>query len=368
MRHLSGWITFAGCVLVVAVLYWAQAVLVPFSLAILITFVLTPPVTWLQRRIGRAAAVFTVVVLVFTGMGLAGYGVYRQMASLGEELPGYRTNIREKIRDVRGAQSGTSVQKLSNTLEQIKGDLGAPRPKSGTPTQPVVVTTEPMGGVSAINWLGPFLQPLSTAGLVVTLVLFMLLDREALRDRLVGLFGRGRVAVTTKAMEEAGRRVSTQLLLQTLVNVVYGTIALLGLYLLGVPYPLFWGAIGAALRFIPYVGPVIAAVGPIVLALAALPGWARPAAVAGFYAALELFTNLVLETMLYAGAAGISEVALLVAVAFWTWLWGPLGLLMATPLTSSGDCPGRPYNRKPDKGSGFNPWPQYRCCCNKRRS
>lgn len=209
MRHLSGWITFAGCVLVVAVLYWAQAVLVPFSLAILITFVLTPPVTWLQRRIGRAASVFTVVVLVFTGMGLAGYGVYRQMLSLGEELPGYRTNIREKIRDVRGAPSGTSVQKLSNTLEQIKRDLGAPRPTSGTPTQPVVITTEPIGGVSAINWLGPFLQPLSMAGLVVTLVLFMLLDREALRDRLVGLFGRGRVAVTTKAMEEAGRRVST---------------------------------------------------------------------------------------------------------------------------------------------------------------
>ncbi len=305
----------------------------PFSLAILITFVLTPPVTWLQRRIGRAAAVFTVVVLVFTGLGLAGYGVYRQMLSLGEELPGYRANIRQKIGDVRAAQSGTSVRKLSNTLEQITSDLGAPRPKSGTPTQPIVVTTEPMGGVSAINWLGPFLEPLSTAGLVVTLVLFMLLDREALRDRLVGLFGRGRVAVTTKAMEEAGQRVSRQLLLQTLVNVVYGTIACTGLYLLGVPYPLFWAAIGAALRFIPYVGPVIAAVGPILLALAALPGWARPAAVAGFYAALELFTNLVLETVLYAGAAGISEVALLVAVAFWTWLWGPLGLLMATPLT-----------------------------------
>jgi predicted PurR-regulated permease PerM len=334
MRHMGGWITFAGWVLVVVVLYWAQAVLVPIGLAVLITFVLTPPVTWLERRIGRAAAVLTVVVLVFTGLGLSGYGVYRQMLSLGESLPGYRQNIREKIRDVRGAQSGASVEKLSRTLEQIKGDLGTPtRQPAGTPTKPVVVTTAPDGGISTIAWLGPFVGPLSTAGLVMTLVLFMLLDREGLRDRLVGLVGRGRVAITTKAMTEASQRVSRQLLLQTMVNVVYGTLALTGLYLLGVPYPLFWGALGAALRFIPYVGPVIAAVGPILLALAALPGWARPAAVAGFYAALELFTNLVLETVLYAGAAGISEVALLVAVAFWTWLWGPLGLLMATPLT-----------------------------------
>ena len=333
MRHLNRWLTFAGGVLIVAVLYWAQVVLVPLSLAILITFVLTPPVTWLQRRIGRAAAVITVVALVFTGLGLASYGVYRQMLSLSEALPGYRANIREKISDVRGVESGASVGKLSRTLEQIKGDLGTPPSKTGTPTQPVIVTTEPMGGVAAITWVGPFIEPLGTAGLVITLVLFMLLDREGLRDRLIGLFGHGHVAVTTKAMEEAGRRVSRQLLLQTVVNIAYGTIALVGLYLLGVPYPLFWGALGAALRFIPYVGPVVAAVGPILLALAALPGWTRPLAVAGFYGALELFTNLVLETVLYAGAAGISQVALLVAVAFWTWLWGPLGLLMATPLT-----------------------------------
>src|SRR4029079_11573321 len=132
---------------------------------------------------------------------------------------------------------------------------------------------------------------------------------------------------------EAGTRVSRQLLLQTLVNLTYGTIATIGLYLLGVPYALFWGMVGAALRFIPYLGPIAAAGGPVVLALAALPGWTRPLEVAGFYVLLELFTNLVLETVLYAGAAGVSQVALLIAVAFWTWLWGPLGLLMATPLT-----------------------------------
>jgi predicted PurR-regulated permease PerM len=335
MRHVGGWLTFAGFVLVVAVLYWAQAVLVPLCLAILITFVLTPPAVYLQRYVGRGVAILAVVTLVFTGVGLAGYAIYRQTVSLGDALPGYRDNIREKIRDIRGAGSNGSVEKLSRTLEEIKGDLGGAgkAPPRGTVREPVVVTSEPVAGISGIAWLGPLMEPLGTAGLVITLVLFMLLDRESLRDRLIGLFGQGHVAVTTRAMDEAGRRVSRQLLLQTLVNLAYGAIALAGLYVLGVPYPLFWGALGGGLRFIPYVGPVIAAVGPILLGLAALPGWVRPLEVAAFYVALELFTNLVLETVLYAGAAGVSEVALLVAVAFWTWLWGPLGLLMATPLT-----------------------------------
>ena len=276
-KSAGAWIAFAGCVLVVAVLYWAQAILVPFCLALLMTFVLAPPVIWLQRRIGRVAAVLTVVILVFTFLGLAGYGVYRQMTTLGDALPTYRSNIRAKIHDIRGVRSGGSVEKLERTLEQIQRDLGAPKPAAGTIAQPMVVTTEPVAGFSAIAWLGPVLEPLGTAGFVVALVLFMLLDREDLRDRLLGLFGHGQLAVTTKAIDEAGMRVSRQLLLQTIVNLIYGALALGGLYLLGVPYPLFWGAIGAALRFIPYLGPIIAAGGPILLAMAALPGWTRAA-------------------------------------------------------------------------------------------
>ena len=330
---LQGWIRFAGVVLVVAVLYWAQAVLVPVCLAILLTFVLTPPVVWLQRRIGRMAAVLTVVIFVFSFLTLAGYGVYRQMVSLGNALPTYRANIQAKVQDVKGMRSGGSVQEFQRTIEQLKGDLGTSNPPAGTVAQPVVVTSEPVAGLSAISWLGPVVEPLSTAGFVITLVLFMLLEREELRDRLLGLFGQGHLAVTTKAMTEASTRVSKQLLLQTLVNLIYGVLSVAGLYLLGVPFPLFWGAVGGALRFIPYVGPIVAAGGPILLSLAALPGWTRPLEVTGFYVALEMFTNLVLETVLYAGAAGVSQVALLVAVAFWTWLWGPLGLLMATPMT-----------------------------------
>ncbi len=331
-KSLNGWITFAGCVLTVAVLYWAQAVLVPVCLAILLTFVLTPPVVWLQRSIGRLPAIIAVVILVFTSLGLAGYGVYREMSSMGDALPTYRSNIRAKMRDIRGLQSGGSMGKLERTIDELKGDVGAAPPK-GTTTQPVVVTSDQVAGYSAIGWLGPIVEPLGTAGFVIALVLFMLIEREDLRNRLIGLFGHGQLAVTTRAIEEAGTRVSRQLLLQTLVNLIYGVIAIAGLYLLGVPYALFWGMVGAALRFIPYIGPIAAASGPVVLALAALPGWTRPLEVAAFYAFLELFTNLVLETVLYAGAAGVSQVALLIAVAFWTWLWGPLGLLMATPLT-----------------------------------
>ena len=165
------------------------------------------------------------------------------------------------------------------------------------------------------------------------MVIFMLLERRDLRDRLIGLFGLGHLTVTTKAFDEAGTRVSRQLLMQSLVNLVYGIAAGIGLYVLGVPYPMVWAALGAALRFIPYIGPVIGAGAPILVSLAALPGWAGPLYVVALFVVLELFTNLVLETVLYAGAAGVSQVALLVSLAFWTWLWGPLGLLMATPLT-----------------------------------
>jgi predicted PurR-regulated permease PerM len=333
LKAFRTWVTFAGCVLVVGVLYWAQAVLVPVSLAVLITFVLTPPVLWMQRRIGRVPAILLVVVLVFSGLGLAAWGIARQMTNLSGDLLTYRSNIRQKVLDVRGAGRGGSVEKLQSTLDEIKKDMGVQEAPKGTPSQPVVVTTGTVPGVSAFSWLGPFVEPLGTAGFVIVLVLFMLLEREELRDRMIELIGRGHLAVTTKAFDEAGRRVSRQLLLQTLVNAIYGSLSASGLWLLGVPYPLFWGVVGAALRFIPYVGPIVAAGGPVLLAMAALPGWTRPLEVAAFYVLLELFTNLVLETVLYAGAAGVSQVALLVAVAFWTWLWGPLGLLMATPLT-----------------------------------
>ena len=329
---LRPWLTFAGGVLVVVVLYWAQTVLVPIALAVLISFVLAPPVSWLERWLGRVPAVLMVVTLVFVLLGLAGWGLAQQMENLAQELPAYRVNILAKIADVRGAGKGGTVEKLQETIEDIKTDLGKSDAPRGRALQQVEVAAERLM-FPGFAWLGPVVGPLGTAGLVVVLVIFMLLERRDLRDRLIGLFGQGRLMVTTKAFDEAGTRVSRQLLMQSLASLVYGVIAGVGLYFLGVPYPLVWGVLGAALRYIPYVGPVLGAGAPILVSLAALPGWTGPLSVLGMFIVLELFTNLVVETVLYAGAAGVSQVALLISVAFWTWLWGPLGLLMATPLT-----------------------------------
>jgi predicted PurR-regulated permease PerM len=332
-KAMKSWVTFAGCVLVVVVLYWAQAVLVPIALAILLTFVLAPPINWLQRWIGRVPAVLTIVALVFSILGVAGWGLARQMDHLAEDLPRYRANIRAKIADVRGASKGGTVEKLQETIDDITTDLGKSEMPRGTVLRPVVVSTEQVTGFSGFTWLGPVVGPLGTAGLVLVLVIFMLLERRDLRDRLIGLVGHGRLANTTKAFDEAGSRVSRQLLMQSLVNLVYGAVAGVGLYFLDVPYPLVWAALGAILRFVPYLGPALGAGAPILVSLASAQGWAGPVWVIALFIALELFTNLVLEAVLYAGAAGVSSVALLAAVAFWTWLWGPLGLLMATPLT-----------------------------------
>ena len=327
------WLTFGGSILVVAVLYWTQAVVVPFALAVLLTFLLAPPVSRLQRSIGRVPGVLVVVLLTFTVLALAGWGLTQQVTSLVQELPGYRQNVREKIRDVRQASRGGSVETLQDTVEAIEAEINEGETR-GTSAQPVVVSSEQVSSLWGLpTAIGPWLEPFATAGLVVALVLFMLLERQELRNRLISLFSQGQLAVTTRALDEAGDRVSRYLMSQSLISVAYGVGVGAGLYFLGVPYFILWAALAAALRFIPYVGPWIAAVAPILISLAALEGWTRPLLVAGLFLAFELFTNLVVEGYFYAGAAGVSQVGLLTAVAFWTWLWGPLGLLMATPLT-----------------------------------
>ncbi len=291
-QTLKSWVTFAGCVLVVVVLYWAQTVLVPIALAVLLTFVLAPPVTWLERRIGRIAAVLTVAVLVFTVFGLASWGLARQMNRLADDLPRYRVNILSKIADVRGASKGGSVERLQDTIEDIKTNLEKSGTQKAAVARPVVVTSEQVAGLREVAWLSPLLGPLGTAGLVATMVIFMLLERRDLRDRLIGLIGHGHLALTTKAFDEAGTRVSRQLLMQSLVNLIYGTAAGVALYLLGVPYPFVWAVLGGALRFIPYLGPLLGAGAPILVSLAALQGWGGPLAVIGLFVALELVTNL----------------------------------------------------------------------------
>ena len=332
LRVDRNWLTFAGTVLAIAVLYWAQAIVVPFALAILLTFLLTPVVTPIQRHLGRVPAVLIVVLLTFTVLGAIGWATTRQLSLVIQELPSYRQNIRQKVHDIRTAGDG-SVGALHEAIEDIRKEI-EPRAPLAPPGQPVVVQRDaPAGPWRFPAALGPVLEPLATAALVIVLVIFMLLERQDLRDRLIRLFGHGRLTGTTRAFDEAGQRVSRYLLTQSLINLTHGVAVGIGLWAIGVPYPVLWGFLAAILRFIPYVGPWAGAAAPLLVALAVLEGWTRPLLAAGLLIALELLTNLVLETVFYAGAAGVSQVGLLVAVAFWTWLWGPLGLLMATPLT-----------------------------------
>ncbi|MEO6223979.1 MAG: AI-2E family transporter, partial [Vicinamibacterales bacterium] len=214
--------------LVVVVLYWAQAVLVPVALALLLSFVLARPVTWLERWIGRVPAVMVAVTLIFMLLGVAVWGLVRQMDNLARDLPTYRGNILAKINDVRGAGKGGTVEKLQDTIDEIKTDLGKDDAPKGRAPQHVTVDQAPAAVVPGFEWLGPIIGPLGTAGLVVAFVIFMLLERRDLRDRLIGLIGHGHLTFTTKAFDEAGSRVSKQLLMQSLVNTIYGVVAALG--------------------------------------------------------------------------------------------------------------------------------------------
>jgi predicted PurR-regulated permease PerM len=334
LKILQPWVVFGGCALVVVVLYWAQAVLLPFTVALLLSFVLAPVVAVLERWVGRAVAVLSVTLLVFSILGGVGWIFTRQLASVAAELPSYRQNIRTKISDIRGFGKGGAVEQLQSTVESLNAELAVGEPARNTRARPVFVEPQQSTGLWGYsNWIGSMLGGLATAGLVVALVIFMLLERGDLRDRLIGLTGHGNLPRATKAFDEAASRVSRYLLMQSLVNLTYGVGVGVGLYAIGVPYPLLWASLAAVLRFIPYLGPWIGAGAPLVVSLAALPGWIPALWVAGLFTVLELFTNLVLETFLYAGAAGVSQVAQLAAVAFWAWLWGPLGLLLATPLT-----------------------------------
>ena len=318
-------------VLVIASLYWAQAVLIPVALAILLTFLLNPAVTVLQRNgLGRAPAAVLVVVLVSVIVLATGWVTASQMSSLAYELPKYKDNITQKIADFRHASKGGALEKVQDAVETVTSELKRDAPPRTALKEPVAVVVEP---ASLLSRAPSMLELLAHASLVFVLVIFMLIERGTLLDRLIRLVGYSRVTVTTKALEEAGQRISRYLVMQSIINGSYGCAVGLGLLLIGLPYALLWGFLAAFLRFIPYVGPTLAALLPMALSLAVFIGWMKPLLVGGLFLILELGTNLVLEPLLYGRSAGVSQVALLVAIAFWTWLWGPIGLLLATPLT-----------------------------------
>jgi len=336
-EKLPSLIAVATFLLIIASLYWAQAVLIPVALAILLTFLLSPVAGALERiALGRLPSVILIVVVTFSLLGGIGWIVALQFESLANELPTYRKNIRQKIADIRDAGKGGALEKVQKTADDVKEEFQKNNDPARVQEKPreVVVKAEE----SSTFWpiplaLGPMVERFAGAGLVIVLVVFMLIQREDLRNRLIRLVGYGRLTFTTRALEEAGQRISRYLLMQTIINSSFGLAVGLALYLIGVPYAMLWGFFAAVLRFIPYVGPFAAAIMPGALSLAVFEGWLWPILVVGIFVALELICNMVLEPLLYAESAGVSEVGLLVAVAFWTWLWGPVGLVLATPLT-----------------------------------
>jgi predicted PurR-regulated permease PerM len=325
---MRGWGIVA---LVIAGLYWLQGVLIPLALAVLLTFLLSPIVDTLQRRgLGRVPAVLVTVLLVLSVLGGIGWTLARQMVSLADELPRYSLNIQHRIADLRGASKGGSVEKVQKTVEDVVSEIQKTGKPGVTGQKPIAVALE---SPSILAHLPTLLQALASAVVVMVLMIFMLLERRELRDRVILLIGYRRVTATTRALDEAGERISRYLLMQSIVNGSFGVAVGLGLFLIGVPYAVTWGSLAAALRFIPYVGTWSAALLPFALSLAVFPGWLQPALVFGLFLVEQLVTNMVIEPWLYGQSAGVSRVALLVAVTFWTWLWGPVGLLLATPLT-----------------------------------
>ncbi len=329
---------------IILALYFGRGLLVPLALSALLTFMLAPLVTLLQRWLGRVGAVLLVVVMMFAATGGVGWVLTRQAIDLADQLPGYKVNIQAKLRSIRVPSHGP-LSRLSETFEELKKDLpGGPRDDSlsGTdPTRRTAVKAMPVEIVGGKDQrlefmqvvLAPVLGPLGTAALVLILLIFMLLQREELRNRMIRLIGQGRMSATARAMDDAGARVSKYLLMQLVVNVSYGIPVAIGLHLIGVPNAILWGALAAVLRFIPYLGPWIAAAFPILLSLASSPGWMAPLLTMVLFIVLELISNNVMEPWLYGSSTGVTPIALIVAALVWTWLWGPVGLVLATPLT-----------------------------------
>lgn len=336
---------------IIAALYFARNVLIPVALAALLTFLLAPLVSGIQRTLGRIGAVLLVVALILAAAGAGGYLLTTQMVDLATKLPNYQKNIQTKLRSLK-VPTGGRFTEFTKAVQEIKKELPGASTNDAAPAnslpshdftqgaQPESAALVPVIEKSETNpfhlmriVLSPLLGPLGTAALVLLLVIFMLLKREDLRSRLIRLIGQGHISATTRAMDDAGSRVARYLLMQLFVNVSYGVFVAIGLFFIGVPNAILWGAFATVLRFIPYVGPWIGAALPIALSLAVSPGWTMPLLTLSLFVVLELLSNNVLEPWLYGSSTGVTPVALIFAALFWTWLWGPVGLVLATPMT-----------------------------------
>ena len=334
---------FASVLAVVAILYFAKEVLLPLAIAVLLTFALAP-ISSRLRKLGlpRILAVITTVVLAFLGLTLFALVVAGQVAEVAQNLPAYQGNIIGKIRSLQ--ESGTDngiVRRLTSVIESVGREINNAGQNQATPgsaspsREPMLVEifapSRPIETLTSL--ISPLLGPIASLGLIIVVVIFMLLEREELRDRFIRLVGYGDLHRTTEALQEAGSRVALYLLMQLVVNCAYGIPLALGLWAVGLPNAVLWGMLAIVLRFVPYIGPVIATVLPLFLAFAVDPGWSLVLWVAAIFLVLELTSNNIVEPWLYGSRTGLSPLAIIVAAIFWAWLWGPVGLILSTPLT-----------------------------------
>jgi predicted PurR-regulated permease PerM/CheY-like chemotaxis protein len=342
--------TVVGVVLV-ATLYWARLVFIPVALAIFLTFLLTPAVKSFQKRgLGRVPSVIAVVVLAGLFLGGLGWLVAWQTTRLLDDLPTYAANIKDKVKTLRKLGSGGAVERLVTMLERVASELesealqerraadgdepaGGAEPSAAQSRTLFVQPQKSSWLTSFPSYLGSLLEGAGGLALALVLVVFMLLTREDMRDRFISLVGSGRMSFTTKAVDDAAQRISRYLVMQAVINVSYGLTLALGLFLLRVDYFYLWGILAAVLRYVPYIGPWVAAMFPITLSLAMSQGWWQPLLVIGLFVVLELVSNNVMEPWLFGHSIGVSQVALLIVAAFWAFLWGPIGLVLSAPLT-----------------------------------
>jgi predicted PurR-regulated permease PerM len=330
-------------------LYVGREVLVPLALAILMSFVLTPIFLLLRRlKVPRVIGVAIVVTLAFALIFFLGWLMAQQATQLAENLPRYQQVLTNKINALRySAASSPVLEKATDALNGLQRELTNPQPEhaaepslappvGANPDKPIPVEVrepapQPLELFQRIA--GTVLPPLVTAGIVILFVIFILLQREDLRDRAIRLLGASDMQRTTSAMNDAAERLSKYFLSQVLINSAYGIFIALGLWLIGVPSPLVWGILAMLMRFVPYVGAFIAAAFPLILAAAVAPGWATFLLTFTLYLVSELTMGQVVEPLVYGHGTGVSPIAVVLSTVFWAWLWGPLGLLLAMPLT-----------------------------------
>lgn len=334
---------------VVALVYFGRPLLVPLALSILMAFALAPVVEFLRRlRIGRIAGVIlTVTMAVMLITGIAAF-IGTQLAWLAVSLPQYQHNVIDKIQAIEGSAANNgivqgAIRMFDNLSEQIAHVPVPGKPEdlqskttsqNSNPAVPVVVQQPPPGPLELLkNIAGPLLEPLADLTIIIIFVIFILLQKEDLRDRFIMLAGARDLQRTTLAIDDGAERLSRYLLLQTAVNTVFGLLVGLGLWAVGVPNPALWGLIAAMFRYVPYIGVPIAALLPLTLALAVDPGWTMMFWSLGIFIVLESITGQAVEPWLYGRNMGLSALAVVVAAGFWTFVWGPVGLLLSTPLT-----------------------------------